>query len=204
MTSATIFKQTYANYLHQIKSLDLKSLAVDLGIEIESEGIRVLFLGADYCITFDGIADANGRRPPLAVCVILCRYLLMYSRNAFHNPDLVTFRNFKDAGPLRVFFSHSVEGAIARGFSGRTDLLVAACRACGGEPLGAELAYEVKYRFQGLPRVPVYLLFNNAEEEFEANCTLLFERSAENYLDMECVAMLGRALADLLMEAISK
>ena len=64
----------------------------------------------------------------------------------------------------------------------------------GGEAYTADLAYQIKYRFQGLPRVPVYLLFNDAEEGFAAQCTLLFEKSVASFLDMESVAMLGGAL----------
>jgi hypothetical protein len=38
------------------------------------------------------------------------------------------------------------------------------------------------------------MLFNDADEEFPATCCVLFESRAETYLDMECIAMLGRQL----------
>ena len=49
-------------------------------------------------------------------------------------------------------------------------------------------------RFAGLSRVPLYLLFYDAEESFPAQCILLFEDSVRFYLDMESVAMLGAVL----------
>jgi hypothetical protein len=43
-----------------------------------------------------------------------------------------------------------------------------------------------------------YLLFNDAEEGFPAQCTLLFGQRAQNYLDMESLAILGGTLAHRL------
>jgi hypothetical protein len=42
------------------------------------------------------------------------------------------------------------------------------------------------------------LLFNDADEEFPADCKVLFEKRAESYLDMECVAIIGMLLAEFL------
>jgi hypothetical protein len=42
----------------------------------------------------------------------------------------------------------------------------------------------------------VLLLFNDADEDFPASCSVLYERRAERYLDMECLAMLGMMLAE--------
>jgi hypothetical protein len=52
-----------------------------------------------------------------------------------------------------------------------------------------------------LPRVPLLLLFNDADDEFPAACSVLFERRAAGYLDMECLAMLGMQLARRLASA---
>jgi hypothetical protein len=46
--------------------------------------------------------------------------------------------------------------------------------------------------------VPVLLLFNDSDDEFPAQCLVLFERRTEKYLDMECVAMVGMLLYEYL------
>jgi hypothetical protein len=46
--------------------------------------------------------------------------------------------------------------------------------------------------------VPLLLLFNDADEGFPAACSVLFERRAGGYLDMECLAMSGMLLAERL------
>jgi hypothetical protein len=42
------------------------------------------------------------------------------------------------------------------------------------------------------------MLFNDADMEFAAQCMVLFERRAEKYLDMECLAMVGMLLFEYL------
>ena len=59
-------------------------------------------------------------------------------------------------------------------------------------------------QFKSLPKIPVLLLFNDSDEEFPAQCTVLFERSAENYLDMECLAMVGMLLFEWLKRSADK
>jgi hypothetical protein len=49
-----------------------------------------------------------------------------------------------------------------------------------------------------LPKVPLLLLFNDKDEEFPAQCAVLFEKRTEKYLDMECVAMVGMLLYEYL------
>jgi hypothetical protein len=53
-----------------------------------------------------------------------------------------------------------------------------------------------------LPKIPVLLLFDDADEEFPAQCKVLFERRAEHYLDPECLAILGMLLSDFLNKAV--
>jgi len=46
------------------------------------------------------------------------------------------------------------------------------------------------------------MLFNDADDEFSATCSVLFEQRAENYLDPECLAMVGRRLCTNLKNAV--
>jgi hypothetical protein len=59
-------------------------------------------------------------------------------------------------------------------------------------------------QFTALPQIPVSMLFKDADEEFVARCAVLFERRAENYLDMECLAMVGMLLFEYLKPAADK
>lgn len=45
------------------------------------------------------------------------------------------------------------------------------------------------------------MLHNDADDEFGAECSVLFERRVENYLDMESLAIVGWLFADYLIHA---
>ena len=195
MALAPVFKETYARYLSRIGALDLAARCEALGFEMESGKARIVCFNRTYRVGSKGIHDLDGKTPNLSVSVILCKYLLMCPDHIPRTQGLVTYKDFRNAAPLVHFFSNSVQREVARKFEGDPAGLEEACRRLGGRPYAAELAYQVKFRFLGLPKVPVYLLFNDAEDGFAAQCTLLFERSAEFYLDMESLAMLGAALA---------
>ena len=62
----------------------------------------------------------------------------------------------------------------------------------------------MKRRFRALPRVPLLLLFNDADEEFPAEARILFRANAERILDMECLAILGWLLSSKLIKQAGK
>ena len=100
--------------------------------------------------------------------------------------------------PLTASFANTVEGSICREFSGRAADLRQAAGTLGGRPPFDAYRYDVSLFIPALPRVPLLLLFNDADEGFPAACSALFERRAERYLDMECLAMVGMLFADCL------
>ena len=42
------------------------------------------------------------------------------------------------------------------------------------------------------------MLFNDKDDEFPAQCSVLFEKRLESLLDMECVAMVGMLFSEYL------
>ncbi|ABW67794.1 DUF3786 domain-containing protein [Desulfosudis oleivorans] len=197
----SIFEKTYIDYLAQVNRLDIGARASRLGIETAGEkGVRVPLLGQAFHVSGKAVQDAGGRRPGFDLCVVLCKYLLLCPDSPPEGEEWVTYRGLKDAGPLTVFFKNEVEQAIAACFAGRLPALRNACAALGGQVRDPDGAYDLVAWFAALPRVPLLLQFNDKDEEFAAECRLLFEERAEAYLDAECLAMLGRHLRKRLRQ----
>lgn len=198
MVLSPIFDETYKSYLSQIAELDLAARQMILGYEMDDGQAVIPFFNKTFHVSSRGIFNSRGKTPNLSVCVILCKYLLMCPDEIPQVGHLEAFKDFRDSGPLIQFFANTVEGEVVRNFSGNVTALDKACLASGGKPYKGDFAYQIKYRFWGLPRVPVYLFFNDAEEGFAARCSMLFESRTEAFLDMESVAMLGGALSRML------
>lgn len=192
--TSPVFKETYTDYLAQVANADMTRLPGTLGVSVDQKTITVPLFGKPYVIHTDAIIGPHGKRPPFDICVILCKYILLCPEHPSNEKEWLSYRDFKDSGPLTTYFSNDVEQALSGYFSGKTDEMKKAGRLIGGQPPDIDLAYDLALRFEVLPRVPLLLLYNEADEGFPAHCSVLFEKRAETFLDAECLAMAGRLL----------
>jgi len=196
-----IFEETYKNYLAQVAGIDLSSRAATLGIRLENEKALILLFGKPYRVSPLGVFDPSGQEPDHAVKVALCKYLLLCPETEPIGEEWVSYKDFKAAAPFVGGFINNTEKALVRHFSGSFDRLREAGQSLGGYPADLEVSYQLALRFEALPKIPILLLFNDEDEEFPAQGSLLFQKKAEGYLDMECLAILGWALTDALLAA---
>lgn len=193
-----IFKQTYQKYLKEIQALDLNILSRKLGLVCLEHNFMISFLDKNYIISEHGFHDPLNETAPYDLCIVLCKYILLCPQEEPQEKDMVSFKDFKDSGPLTVYFSNEVERKISKSFAGKMEELLQACQALGGYPVDISADYDVSVRFDVLPKIPVVLLFNDQDPEFDAQAKLLFEKRAARYLDAECLAILGNILCRML------
>ncbi len=195
---APVFEKTYQDYLARVNRLGLKDIAQKTGSEWTGKSVLVPLFGTPYRISKGGILNPSGKEPEHSVKVVLCQYLLQHPAGRPEDSTWVSYKDFRNAAPLANTFHVNSEMGIAGDFEGRLKELKDACSGLGGHDHAAELNYDLHMTFDALPRIPILLLFNDADDEFPAQCLLLFERRAEQYLDMECLAILGWILTDNL------
>ncbi len=195
---AAVFEETYNDYLSRIAGIDLTGTAAALGVVMDDGRAVIPLLNSTYRVSKDGIAREDGKRPQLGTCVILSKYLLMCPTAEPTGTDWASYRDFKDSGPLATYWANEVEAALVDTFAGRTADLEKAAEKLGGYAPDEDFPYDVCCCFNALPKISMLLLFNDVDDEFPAKCTVLFQASAEEYLDGECLAMLGAQLAGRL------
>lgn len=200
MEKAAVFEQTYRNYLSQAASLDFDAIADILGIRVVNGTAEIDLFSRPYYVSGSAITDAEGRRPIHGISVVLCKYLLMCPPAVPPAHQWVAFRDFPDAAPFVGAFANNPENAVAGHFSGRAGQLAAGCQALNGSAVNEGLSYDVAMQVPALPRIPLMVLFNDADADFPAQCSVLFEQRAAAFLDMECLAILGWLLADYLKQ----
>ena len=188
---APIFDKILRDYCSEVASIDFSSKSDLLGIRVTGKTIEIPFFTDTFTITSQGVSDAKGKEPHHGVSVILFKYLLLCPEAVTSTRELVTYKDFRDAAPLVGNFRDKVENPICSHFSGKIDDLETRCRKLGGHMADIGVSSQLSYGFRALPQIPVYLLFNDRDEEFPADATILFERKTGDFLDMECVAMIG-------------
>lgn len=197
-TRSPVFGETREHYIRLIAETDPATYADQLGFQVQGDAPVIRLFGSPYRILAGDIVDDNGHPAAFEVCVIISKYVLMCPAAPSKKTDWAAFRDFRDAGPLLKYYADNVEGRVRNTYAGNADGLASAAAAAGGEPAAGDLSYDIKYRFQALPTAGMLLLFNDADNEFPADCRILFEVRVESYLDMESVAILGGMLAHRL------
>lgn len=198
----TIFEHNYKGYIKQLREISFDAIAPLLGGTIKDDGMELSLLGERFFITPVGIYDLSGSKPSYDICVILSKYILLCPDTTPKENDWVSFRDFKDSGPLTNYFNNDVEQAISIFFKGRIETLKKAGQSISGYTPALDVNYDIAVQFDLLPKISVVLLFNDEDEEFPTKCSILFERRTEKYLDAECIAMLGWHLCKRLKASV--
>jgi hypothetical protein len=100
---------------------------------------------------------------------------------------------------MKSMKSH-VEEPIAEKFRGRVSELRKAARFLGGIDKAGKLSADAAFLFRPLPKIPVMLLFWDAEEGFDARAKLLFDETVTEHLDIESILFLSERLREMLCE----
>ena len=199
MEQSHVFAETCQWYLGELAKFDLARRADLIGATFENGALRISFYERDYRVSQEGIIESSGREITPAVRVVLCKYIMTCPAELPVLSDrLITYREFKDAGPLISYFTTNTNKIIETTFSGRLNALRERSVALGGEVQSSQ-AYDFSVQFNALPRIPVVLNFNDRDDLFPATASILYRASAECFLDMECLAITGTLLAGLLI-----
>lgn len=166
------------------------------------EGLRIRFLNDDMVVDLENRCLwrlNNGRQEkidhPLLELVILV-YLLNASPDLLSR-EMISTKDLKDAhffqGPHALKVAHLLEryGKDLAGFK-------KAAESLGGEPM--DMA-DAAYRFSVLPKIPLYYLIWEGDDEFQPNLSILFDRSIECHLSADAIWGLVNLVSKKLLKA---
>ena len=129
---ATVFENTYREYLAQIAGIDFLSRAELLGAERAGNALVIPFYKEPYRVSADGVIDSLGKPANFAKSVVLCRYILQCPEDIPVGGSWVSYREFKDAGPLVSYFTSNTNKIIETAYTGNASALKTACESLGG------------------------------------------------------------------------
>ena len=199
-----VFEQTYQSYLRQIADIDYLGRADALGVKVEEDSLVIPLFDRVFLVNGQNITAKDHKTVTPALRVILSKYVLTYEGQEKRSPDtLKTFREFKDAAPLISYFTSNTNKTLEQTFSGKLSTLEICCKRMGAV-FHQSQSYDLAAEFLALPTIPIILNFNDCDELFPAASSILFRASAEHYLDMECLAMVGTLLAGKLIGLCGK
>ena len=178
---------------------DMTSKSDIMGVRTDGNSLDIPLYGISYRVSAQGVKDSSGNRANPAVGLLLLTYVLNFPDVLPPAGDWITFREFKGAGVLSGHFAQNTNKIIETSFSGRVKQLRDSSLKLGGTPSDDFSAFDLAMHFKALPRVPVFLRFNDADGPYPAQCSILFRRSAEIFLDIESIGIAGTLLTGSLI-----
>jgi hypothetical protein len=158
------------------------------------------FLGSAASITYPGFeVGIGGRAAPPHIAALLV-YHLAISDGSVPSGEWISFAELPEASFYVTAFRGYTGARIAREFGPGAAGLMDAVDRVGGAGL-PELA-DRAWLIPALPRVPVALLWWDADDEFEARAELLFDSSAAGHLTTDGCAVLGSWLTSALCSGL--
>ena len=116
--------------------------------------------------------------------------------------DWINYRDFAGSGQTQnVGLADYATTTISKRYSGNLERLKAAVSELGGRPPETDYPYDLSAVITSLPRIPILFLFNDADKQFPARASILYERRAAHFLDAECRVMVDWYLLKHLKRA---
>ncbi len=189
MNNSKIFDQKYDECMSQIQAIDLSKTADILGGRYKNNSLMFDFFNRRIVVHKDGIKDIDNIEITFAIKFLLCQYILLCPEKLPEKSSkLVTFREFKNSGPLFSRFTSNTNKIIETSFSGNIEKLRKQCLKLGG--VIVETAnYDLCVRFKALHRIPIIMNFNDKDDLMPAQAGFLYHGDAQEYLDLECLSI---------------
>jgi hypothetical protein len=188
----------------KIAPLDFRELAPGLGaVYGEEDGRPYLtfsFFGQTIKVFKDEVRYPPGASPNPWDAILLYNYLASGGK-AQPTGTWITYQSLPNS-VSKAKTLNRLEQELAEHFSGKLDQLRHRAGALSGEPVQASENADFQQLFQPLPRVPVLLLFWEAEPEegFQSQAHFLFDATVSEFLDLESLLFLVEQLMDRLIE----
>ncbi|MGC2062899.1 MAG: DUF3786 domain-containing protein [Thermodesulfovibrionales bacterium] len=202
---------SFSSYEQVSRELENEAVKVDFretagaigGMYISVDGretIALKMINTEYELKKEGLFRDDVWCGDLWAKIILCDYVRKRGRKPLTG-EWLPLGLFPHTASLVKAFQSNAEKKIAVGFRRDLNGLKQRCASLDGVEARGKIKADYICRFNLLPHVPLYLSFWVADEEFDADCKLLFDSSAEDHIDIEYLAYLIERFAEELLSS---
>lgn len=189
-----------SGYVQVAEGIEKEALRVDFRQAAEAVGgsyvssggketIRLKMINKTYEISKEGLFENNVYSSDIWARIIICDYVRRHSTRP-STGELIGLGHFPHTASHVKAFQNNAEKKIGGLLKNNADALKQRCLAMGGTEYLSKLKADYSFRFDLLPNVPLFLFLWSSDEEFDADCKILFDSSAEAHIDIEYLANL--------------
>jgi hypothetical protein len=171
-----------------ISKIDFSIIAKGIGATVEKDKLKVLYMGKKVSVSHSNFDQKLNIWDMLLV--------LMYIKQAGKHSlsgKWVAFRDLKDGIIRSESFHGACEVSLARMYEKNKEYFINKLNAIGAVTVSG-FSSEHSYVIHPLPKVPLLILLWTGDEEFGAECKVLLDATATDFLDVEALLYLGMEL----------
>ena len=193
VTMENNYKRVSRELEEEVKHVGLKDAADAIGANYENGNdggtISLKMMNKEYEVRNEGLFEDGNYCENSWSKIIIYDYVRRKGKIPLTG-DWVSLGHFPGAASHSKAFQKNAEDKISEKFNSDLSGLVSRCNGLEGDETSGKLKADYVCGFNLLPRVPMYLCFWEADDEYSASCKLYVDSSAEAYIDIEYLAYL--------------
>ncbi|UQZ88059.1 hypothetical protein C4J81_02045 [Deltaproteobacteria bacterium Smac51] len=171
---------------------DLAECAPHLGLTVREDGkVSVSFFGREYLVDNQGVTPADGFPAGVNHLSLVGHYAMSRGRGEPAGEYVPLWRLSGTIDNSGGFDRSTVSNPLDRKFGSDLTALEQTAVRLGGVPQTDEPSGGLAWVFHAFPKVPIKLIHHPADEEFEAEYLLLFDKSADSFMVFEALGFLS-------------
>ena len=182
------YDSIYLGLISKLSECDFQESAERLGLEYVDGGIQVCFLKREYRITLDGVETLDGQPFNSNNGSVLLYYLLSKGRGDPEN-SYVLFESIPRMISGLGFQNRMMSRPLEEKFGNNYIKFSEAAVNLGGIEEESRMGKHL-WKFNVLPKIPLKVVFYEADDEFPTNIQIMLDKTALQFLEFECLAFM--------------
>ena len=171
----------------KIRNIDLSTITEDIGGIYRDGNLIIECLGREFAISPDGELESRGHITPW-IKILLLHYITTHGK-AELSGRWVSFSELKSGMVKASSFFRDGEEPLKELFDCSLEKVSAVLESLGARQSG-DFPTPCAWNIFLLPKVPVVILYWPDEDEFPSKVKILFDRTADKFLDVESIIFL--------------
>jgi hypothetical protein len=196
------YEKIYDWVAEELPGFNLARNAAGLGLKATEDGAAIVpMLGREYRVAQSGAEALDGRPASFSRLSLAAHYAMSpgLGEPAMDFVKLTLLSGTPVSGGFGSFNREAVTAPLVRRFGEDPEGLERAVASLGGRLESADERLGRSWIVFALPKIPLKLVYQSADEEFEAEFTVLYDRKGIEFMRFEALAFLGGLLVDELV-----
>ncbi len=195
------FELTIGPLKQALSEVDFSAVANGLGAELINGRLRINCLGKDFFVDKEGNLESVIHINEWVMMPLLKYIKTGGSRSLSGN--WVSFEELNKGATMAKYFNRRCEEPMRQLAESHTGIFFDLLNIFGGKGVEGFSANYTKVVYP-LPKIPLLILYWKPEDQFDSKLKILFDSTADTYLDAHSIYVLGRGMVEMFKRILSK